>query len=249
MATYVLVHGAGHGGWSYQKVARLLEAAGHTVYSPTLTGLGERSHLVSPGVDLDTHITEVANLLFYEDLRDVVLVGHSYGGTVIRGAADRVSDRVGKLVFLDAPDGRSQTEAFPHLLKERENSRVVEGVELVLFPSEDLVRFFGVTDPEDIAWMLPRLTPQPWKTLEQPLVLNNGPAVETIPQYRIVSATSLGLGIHDEELMAKARAEGRFWEIDSGHDLMISEPGAVSGLLTEIASAAVRTTGGAQASA
>ncbi|MEU4898807.1 alpha/beta fold hydrolase [Streptomyces sp. NPDC044780] len=243
MATYVLVHGAGHGGWCYQKVARLLEAEGHTVYSPTLTGLGDRSHLVSPDVDLNMHITDVVNLLFYEDLRDVVLVGHSYGGTVIKGAADRVSDRVGKLVFLDAPDGRSQIEAL--FLEAREKGQVIDGVELVLLPSEDLVRSFGVTDPEDIEWTLARLTPHPWKTFEQPLVLNNEPTLEAIPQYRIVTTTSLGAGMHDQDLIAKARAEGRFWEIDSGHDLMISEPEAVAGLLTEIASAAVRTTGGA----
>lgn len=244
MATYVLVHGAGHGGWCYQKVARLLEAAGHTVYRPTLTGLGDRSHLVSPDVDLNMHITEVVNLLFYEDLRDVVLVGHSYGGTVIRGAADRVSDRVGKLVFLDAPDGRSQIEAFPALLKERENSQVIDGVELVFFPSEGLVRFFGVTDPKDIEWMLPRLTPHPWKSLEQPLVLSGEPTLEATPQYRIVSTASLDLGVHSQDLIAKARSEGRFWEIDSGHDLMISEPEAVFSVLTEIASETVRTTGG-----
>ncbi|WP_327297345.1 MULTISPECIES: alpha/beta hydrolase [unclassified Streptomyces] len=245
MATYVLIHGAGHGGWCYQKVARLLEAEGHTVYSPTLTGLGDKSHLVSPDVDLNMHITEVANLLFYEDLRDVVLVGHSYGGTVMQGAADRVSDRVGQLVFLDAPEGRSQIEAFPVLLEERGNGQVIDGVELILFPSEDLVRFFGVTDAKDIEWTLPRLTPHPWKTLEQPLVLNNEPALDAIPQYRIVSTASLGLGFHDQGLVAKARTEGRFWEIDSGHDLMISEPEAVAGLLTEIASEAVLTTGGA----
>lgn len=147
MATYVLIHGAGHGGWCYQKVARLLEAEGHTVYSPTLTGLGDKSHLVSPDVDLNMHITEVANLLFYEDLRDVVLVGHSYGGTVMQGAADRVSDRVGQLVFLDAPEGRSQIEAFPVLLEERGNGQVIDGVELILFPSEDLVRFLGLRTP------------------------------------------------------------------------------------------------------
>ncbi|GAA2616406.1 alpha/beta hydrolase [Streptomyces axinellae] len=239
MTTYVLIHGAGHGGWCYQRVARRLAAEGHTVYSPTLTGLGDRSHLVSPDIDLDTHITEVANLLFHEDLTDVVLVGHSYGGTVVRGAADRAIGRVGKLVFLDAPDGRSQIEAFPVLLKEREKGRIIDGVELVLFPSEELVRFFGITDPEDIEWALPRLTPHPWKTLEQPLELHNEPALKAIPQYRIVSSASLGLGVHDGELLAASRAEGRFWEIDSGHDLMISEPDAVTGLLTEIAAAAV----------
>src|SRR5262245_33712988 len=102
MATYVLVHGGAHGGWCYQKVARLLRTAGHEVYTPTLTGLGERSHLVSEKVDLDLHIRDIVAVLFYEDLRDVVLVGHSYGGMVITGVADRASDRIGRLVFLDA---------------------------------------------------------------------------------------------------------------------------------------------------
>ena len=85
MTTFVLVHGGGHGGWCYQTVARLLQAEGHVVYAPSLTGLGERSHLRRPGIDLDTHITDVIALLHYEDLHDVVLVGHSYGGMVITG--------------------------------------------------------------------------------------------------------------------------------------------------------------------
>src|SRR2546429_2332708 len=101
MATYVLVHGGGHGGWCYQKVARLLRANGHDVYTPTLTGLGERSHLLSPAIDLDTHITDVVAVLHYEDLHEAILVGHSYGGVVITGAADRALDRVGQLVYLD----------------------------------------------------------------------------------------------------------------------------------------------------
>lgn len=91
MATYVLVHGGGHGGWCYQRVARLLRGEGHDVYTPTLTGLGERSHLVSPRVDLDLQITDVVNVLHYEDLHDVILVGHSYGGMVITGVADRAA--------------------------------------------------------------------------------------------------------------------------------------------------------------
>ena len=102
MATYVLVHGGGHGGWCYQRVARILRAAGHDVYTPTLTGLGERSHLVSADVDLDLHIRDIVAVLHYEDLRDVILVGHSYGGMVITGVADRATDRVGRLVYLDA---------------------------------------------------------------------------------------------------------------------------------------------------
>jgi pimeloyl-ACP methyl ester carboxylesterase len=102
MATYVLVHGGAHGGWCYQRVAGILRTAGHDVYTPTMTGVGERSHLVSADVDLDLHIRDVASVLHYEDLRDVILVGHSYGGMVITGVADRATDRIGRLVYLDA---------------------------------------------------------------------------------------------------------------------------------------------------
>jgi pimeloyl-ACP methyl ester carboxylesterase len=94
MATYVLVHGGAHGGWCYQPVARILRSRGQEVYTPTLTGLGEREHLLSPSVDLDCHITDVVKLLQFEDLHEVILVGHSYGGMVITGVADRSTDRV-----------------------------------------------------------------------------------------------------------------------------------------------------------
>ncbi len=107
MATYVLVHGGGHGGWCYQRVARILRASGHEVYAPTLTGLGERSHLLNSDVDLHRHIEDVVAVLHYEDLRDVILVGHSYGGMVITGVADRASDRIGRLVYLDAATPRN----------------------------------------------------------------------------------------------------------------------------------------------
>jgi pimeloyl-ACP methyl ester carboxylesterase len=95
MATYVLVHGGAHGGWCYQRVARILRSAGHEVYAPTMTGVGERSHLIGPEVDLDMHIDDIAAVLRYEDLRDVILVGHSYGGMVITGTADRAAERIG----------------------------------------------------------------------------------------------------------------------------------------------------------
>jgi pimeloyl-ACP methyl ester carboxylesterase len=102
MATYALVHGAWHGGWCWKKVTPLLRAAGHEVFAPTLTGLGERAHLLTPAVDPETHIDDVLGVLHYEDLRQVVLVGHSYGGTVITGVAARAADRIGHLVYLDA---------------------------------------------------------------------------------------------------------------------------------------------------
>ena len=103
MTTFVLVSGAWLGGWAWQGVAPALRAAGHTVYTPTLTGLGERVHLARPEVDLDTHIEDVANLLRFEDLRDVVLLGHSYAGIVVTGVADRMPDRVAEVVLLETP--------------------------------------------------------------------------------------------------------------------------------------------------
>ena len=153
MATYVLVHGGGHGGWCYQPVARILRSAGHEVYAPTLTGLGERSHLLSPDIDLDLHIRDVVAVLHYEDLRDVILVGHSYGGMVITGVVDRAADRVGRVVYLDAANplnGQSLVDvAGPIIEATRPLGEVVDGVELVLLPAPGAGAFYGVTDPDD----------------------------------------------------------------------------------------------------
>jgi pimeloyl-ACP methyl ester carboxylesterase len=100
--TFVLVHGSSAGGWCYRRVADLLEKAGHKVYAPTLTGLGERSHLMSGLITLDTHITDVVNVIRWENLQDFVLVGHSYGGWVISGVAEQVEGKISSIVFLDA---------------------------------------------------------------------------------------------------------------------------------------------------
>ncbi|OHV41665.1 MULTISPECIES: alpha/beta hydrolase [Pseudofrankia] len=239
MATYVLVHGGGHGGWCYQPVARLLRAAGHEVYAPTLTGLGERAHLVGPHVDLDLHIQDVVALLHHENLRDVILVGHSYGGMVITGIADRAADRVGRLVYLDAANpvnGQSLLDvAGPIIAATRPMGKVVDGVELVLIPFPEAGAFYGVTNPDDIAWMADRLTPHPWRCFEQPLTLTNEAALWAIPQYHIICTSTLST--RDPELMGKARAAGRLWTIDTGHDLMITEPQATADALIEVAKA------------
>ncbi|WP_018636514.1 alpha/beta fold hydrolase [Parafrankia elaeagni] len=239
MATYVLVHGGGHGGWCYQPVARLLRAAGHEVHAPTLTGVGERSHLASPTVDLELHIQDVVAVLHYEDLRDVILVGHSYGGMVITGVADRAADRVGRLVYLDAANpvnGQSLLDvAGPIIEATRPHGQVVDGVELVLLPAPGAGAFYGVTDPADLAWMDDRLTGHPWRCFEQPLTLTNEEALWVIPQYHIVCTSTLAT--RDAELMEKAHAAGRLWEIDTGHDLMITEPRAVADALHEVAAA------------
>jgi pimeloyl-ACP methyl ester carboxylesterase len=241
MAVYVLVHGAGHGGWCYQRVAPILRSAGHEVYTPTLTGLGERSHLLHPAIDLDTHIHDIAAVLHYEDLRDVILVGHSYGGMVITGAADRAADRVGRLVYLDAgtpTSGQSLLELNvigAMIAESRPLGKVIDGVEVVLLPFPEAGTFYGVTDPDDLAWMADRLTAHPWKCFEQPVKIADETAFRAIPHYYIVCTSTLALPILDPELVALARDEGRLWEVDTGHDLMITEPRAVADALLEIA--------------
>jgi len=237
MATYVLVHGGAHGGWCYQRVARLLRAAGHEVYTPTLTGLGERSHLVGPHVDLNLHVRDVAAVLQYEDLRDVILVGHSYGGMVVTGAGGCAADRIGRLVYLDAANPRNGESLVdvsgPIIEAVRPAGRVVDGVELVLLPSPDAGLMYGVTDPADLAWMAERLTGHPWRCFEQKLQLVDEAAYAAIPQYHVVCTSTLAT--RDPRLMAQARAAGRLWDIDTGHDLMITEPEAVAKALLDIA--------------
>ena len=239
MATYVLVHGGAHGGWCYGPVARILRSAGQEVHAPTLTGLGDRSHLLRPGIDLDTHIADIVAVLRYEDLRDVILVGHSYGGMVITGVADRAPDRVGHLVYLDAAtpvNGQSLVDiAGPLMRAARAQGRVVDGVELVLFAGTEPLPHYGVTDPDDIAWMDERLTPHPWTCFEQPLRLTNEAALWAIPQSHIVCTSTLAT--RDPASMGAARAAGRLWDIDTGHDLMITEPEAVAALLLKAATA------------
>ena len=237
MATYVLVHGGGHGGWCYQRVARILRAAGHEVYTPTLTGLGERAHLLDHRVDLNRHIDDVVAVLHFEDLRDVILVGHSYGGMVITGIADRAADRVGKLVYLDAANpvnGQSLVDVSGPIIEAvRPMGTVVDGMELVLLPGPDAGLLYGVTDPADLAWMADRLTGHPWVCFEQPLELRNEDALWAIPQYHVVCTSTLAT--RDPELMARARAEGRLWDIDTGHDLMLTEPERTADALLQVA--------------
>jgi pimeloyl-ACP methyl ester carboxylesterase len=231
------VHGGGHGGWCYAKVARRLRAAGHEVVTPTLTGLGERAHLLSAAVDLDMHIRDLVAVLHHDDLHDVILVGHSYGGMVITGIADRATDRIGRLVYLDAANprnGQSLVDVTGGAIELiRPAGKDIDGVEVVLLPTPGAGAFYGVTDPRDLAWMAERLTPHPWRCFEQPLVLANEDELWALPQYHIVCTSTLAT--RDRELMAVARAEGRLWKIDTGHDLMITEPAAVTAALLAVA--------------
>jgi pimeloyl-ACP methyl ester carboxylesterase len=231
IATYVLVHGAGHGGWCWGRVAPRLRAAGHAVYAPTLTGVGERVHLVSPEVDLDTHIADILGVLTYEDLSEVILVGHSYGGVVISGVADRAPQRIAQLAFLDAiipGDGDAAGDVFPQFVFDE--VRTVDGVALGLWPEP---RRYGLVEPEDLAWAGPKLTPHPWRSLTQPLRLRDPAAMRRIPRTIVNCSDRLRgqEGVWRERLLDGERV----WEIDTGHDLMITEPQAVAEMLLQLA--------------
>jgi pimeloyl-ACP methyl ester carboxylesterase len=235
--TYVLVHGGGHGGWCYRKVAKLLRDAGHDVYTPTLTGLGERRHLLSIHTDLSTHITDITNTLEYEDLRGVILVGHSYGGMVITGVADRAADRIRELVYLDAAhprDGQSLVDTAPTSMAfARSSSRLVNGVELVMWPNDEMVAAMGVSDSDDIAVLRARMTPHPWKAFEERLSFANGDAALRIPRTNINCTASLR---HSSDADRAKQLDGhRNFEIDTGHDLMMTEPRKVTDMLLEVA--------------
>jgi pimeloyl-ACP methyl ester carboxylesterase len=193
--TYVIVHGAWGAGYEWKEVGRRLLADGHVVYRPTLTGMGERSHLSNPEIDLETHIMDVVNTILFEDLRDVILVGHSYGGAVITGVADRVPDRLKRIIYLDA------------FLPENGGS--------LNRPGETLPANDGFVPPP---WNPPpspppHPMPQPAKTFSQPIVLKNQEAVAKIPTIYILTVDP---GKRPEEDMFYAfseRARARGWKI------------------------------------
>lgn len=161
MATFVLVHGTGFGGWCWQGASRVLRGAGHDVCAPTLSGLADRSHLLECGIDLETHVTDIANLLFYEDLTDVVLVGHSYARMVITGVAAAVPERLGLLVYLDAyipEEGRRMVDLWPPEMLQSVEAEAAASGGLRPAPSAELL---GITDPAVAERSALRSTSQP----------------------------------------------------------------------------------------
>jgi pimeloyl-ACP methyl ester carboxylesterase len=230
VTTLVLVHGAWRGGWCWRFVRALLEKSGHQVYAPSLTGLGERKHLARPEIDLDTHITDVVCLLEMEDLRDVVLVGHSYGGMVITGAADRAPERIGRLVYLDAfvpEDGKC---ILDYVVPERA-ARLREEGEKAGSVTPPPLSLWGVTKQEHIDFIKPREVRHPYRTMSQKIRLSGN--AESIPKT-FIYCSSPATGSFDQ-FAAKYReaASWRFFELKTGHDAMILMPERVAELLEQ----------------
>lgn len=237
-ATYVLIPGAGHGAWSYNRVTEILEEAGQTVYSLTLPGLAERSDELTSDTDLNEHINDVVAYFENNDLQDVILVGHSYGGMVITGVADRIPNRVKHIVYLDAVhplDGQNLLEAQPltKYVDSVSEPRTINGVEVNLFPDDETIHFLGLKEKGDIEWAKQYLTPHPWKTFIQPLELQNPNTVEEIGKTDIYTKQQM-VGLRLFRQIDKEEQD-QAWVINTGHDLMITEPEIVANMLLNVA--------------
>jgi pimeloyl-ACP methyl ester carboxylesterase len=248
MSTYVLVAGAWLGGWAWQPVTRRLRERGHDVYPMTLTGLGDRAHLATPETDLDTYLADVVNLVEFEDLHDVVLVGHSYAGHLVTGVADQIPERISVLAYLDAgpsPDGAAFMDLQPppaRELIERPVGQAGEGWRIPLPAWEELEQIMGASlqglGPNERARMRAHAAAQPVRTWTQPLSLKN-PAREQLPKLLITCSLPLA---QVKEMVAAghpwfaelAGPQWSFLELPTGHWPMFSVPEPLASLLHDL---------------
>jgi len=233
MATFVIAHGAWSAGWAWKKIRLRLRERGHEVFTPTYTGLGERAHLASPEIGLETHIQDVLGVLEYEDLREVILLGHSYGGMVATGAADRAPERIRRLVYLDAFVPRDGQSVFD-LVGLEERARRLEIVKTLgggwkMPPNPPPAD----TSDEDLAWITPRRVPQSVKAFEQPLKL--GGAVDKLAKSYIYCTTARPRDVF-RQFAERAKKEGwQCFDIDASHSPNVTAPDALAGILEAIA--------------
>lgn len=231
----MLVHGAWHGGWSWKKLRPLLVPKAHQVFTPTLTGLGERRHLLTREIGLQTHITDVVNLMEFEDLRDAVLVGHSHAGNVIPGIAAAAPQRIGRLVYLDAflPDeGKPLDDCVRGMVPVCEGNVATNGDGWrPPFPGALTLEASGITDFADVAWMAPRMGDEPYRTFVEPAP---GPEATLVPLDRTYILSSC----RPHYLAAVERARARGLSIvdvpGAGHDVMVTQPAALADALLRL---------------
>ncbi len=243
MATFVLVHGAWHGGWCWWKTAPILRGAGHVVLAPSLTGLGDREHLarlIPPAIlNLGLHVRDVVQLMASEDLTDVVLVGHAYAGMVITGVAELVPERIATLVYVNgvAPsNGEAMIDQLaavrgPEFVA-RIQQHIADGDPTMPAPTtaEEINRRWAISNPEDQAFMLPRLSPQPTLTFAQPVRIAHPGSASLRREFVLCSESGF------ESVADRAASNG--WgvhHIDTGHDPMITEPEQLASILLRIA--------------
>ena len=229
--TFLVCHGAWSAGWAWKKMHPPMAAAGHRLVTPTYTGLGEREHLANPSVDLETHIQDVLNVIKYEDLREVVLIGHSYGGMVATGVADRARDSIAQLIYLDAfvpEEGQSLLEINgPVRARMIELAKSGDGWRISPNPTPP------DTSEEDIEWLTERRVDQPIKCFEMPLKLHGGEL--TLPRSYIYALRAPPADTFRRFAeRAKSEPGWRYYEIDASHSPHVTAPDALMAVLQEI---------------
>jgi pimeloyl-ACP methyl ester carboxylesterase len=234
MATFLIAHGAWSAAWAWKKMRPLLQARGHAVYIPTYTGLGARAHLASRDIGLSTHIADVLGTLEFEDLRDVVLVGHSYGGMVATGVADRARARLRCVVYLDAfvpRDGQSLLDLLPAEMRERMREAARTAGEGWRVPPNPVP---PDTSEEDLAWLLPRRVMHPLRAFDEPIHLTRPDL--TLPRVYIY-CTRIAPGDVFGPFAERARREPgwQYLELEASHSPNVTAPGALATLLDKLA--------------
>ena len=235
MATFIVAHGAWSAGWTWKKMRPLMRAAGHELFTPSYTGIGERSHLAHRGIDLNAHIDDILNVLRFEDLTDVVLIGHSYGGMVATGVADRAPERIRHLVYLDAfapRNGEAAMSLQPEAVRLRMADAVRTSGDGWRVPPNPMP---PDTSEADVAWAMPKRVMQPVKTFQQPIELTG--AVEKLPRSYIYCTRS-GPGDVFRQFAQRAKTEPgwRYVEMDASHNPHITCPESLMAVLNELAS-------------
>lgn len=235
---FVLVHGSWHGAWCWSAVAEKLRASGFEVFTPTLAGLGERAGELAVEIDLESHINDVMELILREDLRKVVLVGHSYAGIVISAVADRSPERLDHLIFLDAlllENGESVVSRWmsPEQLKALDMAAPKE--ELTHSVPPPPAELFDISDPDQRAWVNSRLTPQPLGTYLQPLYLSKPIGAGLPKTYIDCAKASSSILASLKSTLAKPGCGWDYRSVPHGHDIMITAPDILSRLLQQIA--------------
>jgi pimeloyl-ACP methyl ester carboxylesterase len=242
--TFVLVHPAWFGGWCWKKITPLLRADGYDLYTPTLTGLGERAHLARPEIGLGTHIEDVVNLLKYEDLSDVVLVGNSSGGMVITGVADLLPEAISHIVYLDAfvpQDGQALLDIVPSDRRPPMEALVQnegQGWLLPRFAPPPWEKFapeaWRITDEADLRWVLPRLRPTPFGHFKEPVHRKNT-AAEKLPRtyIRCVQWPNAVFDRYAQE--AQKMAGWHYRQLTTSHLPFITHPRELAEVLIEVA--------------
>jgi pimeloyl-ACP methyl ester carboxylesterase len=233
MASVVLAHGAWSSAWAWKKMRPLMRAAGHEFFTPSYTGLGQRAHLATPEVDLYTHVEDVVSAIEFEDLTDITLLGHSYGGMVATGVVDRLGSRIARVIYLDAmapKDGQSLFDLVGPKAEGNMRAGAAKdggGWKLPVNPMPP------DTAPEDVAWASPRRRPQPIKTYEQRIRLTSK---EPLPPRHYIYATKNGPGDVFRQFGERAKSEAgwKYYEIDASHNPHITCPDVLMKLLSEI---------------